>query len=525
MVKPDLHLAGRLLADAEAFGEGMPEDQWAWLLLHHTEVLLQQGRMPQALARVDELRALDRVVAADSPAAQWTARAALLAARIGQRIGDAQLARDGLAEALRRAHDQPRALAEANLYAARIRALFDGPEAAAEVARQAEQQYARLADTAGRERALTERALYFVDAADAARWCAMLDPEPPVLGPVDVGRRLYALAQCHAECGDFARAMVLSRRAAEVLETAGHIVGKAAAMSVHAIAARRNGQFEVAEAVQRELLALRADQGSIALMATTLNNLADVLLCAGRPLEALPLALRSQAAYARMAGGAPEATGSRTLAEILLVLGKWQQAADSVQRSLSGKTGIRMAWSGRTACRVLACAAAGQGRYRDAARLLADPLMTATRFGDMVADEWFPLVRPLPAAILVHPLGVTREVSDGLVVTFPPDAVRQRVAVVLRRLRLRSAAGPGLFVMGWQLAPPGLDLAQPVTVVVPLPPRGDEAAAATLWMRRRPRQPWTLLHRCAGDEPADHAVTVRLPTLGQLAWFSGSPGT
>jgi tetratricopeptide (TPR) repeat protein len=386
---PDFAQADALLADAEVYGETsgvLTLADWAWVLLQRSTVLGHALRVEEATLRCRELRLLDLQVAPDSAEAQWTRWAWLASAAAAdvQKDGAAMLAlvNEGLA---RHAHVLPLRAELLLLQVKAYRWLADrgGVRHSMEAAAAA---FAEAHSELGDIRLWAERAFLAAnirDPEELARCVAALQPlvdgAPGVdLPPLLAARLRSALGVVYDALGLWPAAEAVLLEAEEMLRAMGHRWGHYATLMTRVTVYRRQARFADAEPLL--LLAVKEleSAGRSGLLASNLNNLADLYQVMGRPAEALPVARRAVAAAEGLTQ--PLIFALCTLAQTLEGLDQSEQAVAAARRSLEINGTPPFAASTHAACvRLLARVAGARGDHEAAAawlQQLPDPPAT-----------------------------------------------------------------------------------------------------------------------------------------------------
>lgn len=328
----------QLLQDAEQFAEPaglLTPEQSAWALGRRGQALVSLSRLAPAAACFHEQRALACML----PFRQGDhtdAEALLGLAAVAEAGGHFDQALRHLDE-LR--GDDPGMRHRADVLRGHVLRGMGRPDEALEALARAEQACHALQDPLAAARLRAEQALLQVFAGRTQQAEALLEPQPDVvvtaMDPTLRARWLYVQGNLRQSQGNHIGAIESYQGAVDVLQALGHVHGKLGVLGNLATALQSAGRDREAEAALLTSLRLGEAEVHARRLAHCLNNLADLYLVQGRPLDALPVAHRA-VSHARAQGPNLGLTIALcTLAQSLAGAGDAEGARAAVRESLA----------------------------------------------------------------------------------------------------------------------------------------------------------------------------------------------
>jgi tetratricopeptide (TPR) repeat protein len=327
----------RLLAEAEHFAEPaglLSPEPWAWALTRRGQALLSLSRYTQAAMYFEELRAVACTLTAPADADADT-EALLGLAAVAEACGRFPVALAHLDLVTR---TEPWVVHRAEALRGHVFRGLSRPDDALAAMARAEQACLALDDPLSAARFRAERALLEVFAGRPARASSLLETMPPVVAsavdPTLRARWLYVSGNILQEQGQSDGAVQAYVAALDLLHALGHVHGELGVMGNLSIALQSAGRAEEAEAVLLRSLRMREAHVQSRGLSQTCNNLADLYLSQGRPLDALPLARRAVQAVRELGRQLGLVISLCTLAQSLAGVGDREGARAAALESL-----------------------------------------------------------------------------------------------------------------------------------------------------------------------------------------------
>jgi len=199
---------------------------------------------------------------------------------------------------------------------------------------------------------------------------------------------LHLVGKVQAEREDFAQAAVMAGGAARLFRRLGDDLSEASAMLTEAEADLASGDFYDASETAREALLVAQDLGDKATEAAALLAEATAHLAREEADEALVTAKQAQALFSEDADGkAGEAKALRLVAQVQMLSGNYEQAADPGRKALAALRELGDAKAEVEMLRVLAGLHVGRKRHEEAVRAAYDAFSLGKQLGWSTREE------------------------------------------------------------------------------------------------------------------------------------------